>query len=148
MKKIIYVFLMAILFSCTPSQDPPKEVKAPIDALVANWRNNWNNHDSIGVRNMFLEDALLIENELICRNAEEFAAKWIHPNIRGVKNLETNKLQEWSTSERAGFTGTYSVEVIHDSIPEYPKGAFAVNWIKTQNGEWKITSAVIHAFNP
>lgn len=146
MKKVIYVFLITILFSCTPNQEQPKVLKSPVDELVANWRNNWNNHDSIGVRNMFLEDALLIENELICRNAEEFAAKWIHPNISGVNHLETNELQEWSTADRAGFTGTYSVEVIHDSVPEYPAGVFAVNWIKTAKGEWKITSAVIHTF--
>lgn len=148
MKKIFtFLVLATVLLSCAQAPSPQTEEKAPIDELVANWRNNWNNHDSVGVRNMFLEDALLIENEIICLNADEFAIKWIHPNIRGVHNLETSKLQEWSDADRAGFTGTYQVEVMHDSLAVYPKGAFTVNWVKTEDGEWKITSAVIHAFN-
>lgn len=145
---IILLLLSGFAFSCnTLEKEAPVEF-APVDELIQNWVDNWNNHDSIGVRNMFLDNAILIENKIICKNAEEFATKWIHPNIRGVHTLKASKIQEWSTIDRAGYVGTYQVEVVHDSIDIFPKGAFTVNWVKTENNEWKITSAVIHAFNP
>jgi len=148
MKKIFYVLLIVSLFSCAPNKEQMKEMKAPIDDLIQNWVDNWNNHDSVAVRNMFLEDAILIENKIICKNADEFSEKWIHPNIHGVHGLETFKLQKWSTTDRAGYVGTYQVKVVHDTVSIYTKGAFTVNWVKTEQNEWKINAAVIHAFNP
>lgn len=149
MKKIFTVLAAsAILFSCTQPSPPPAAIiiKAPIDSLVNNWASSWSNHDSAAVRNLFLADALLIDDNYIGANAGEFSAKWIHPNISIVSNLRTVKIQDWSTADRAGYTGKYTLDVVvKDSVIATGNGVFTVNWIKTDAGDWKITTANIHS---
>ncbi len=141
------LLLTGILFSCSQSTPETIIVKAPVDSLITNWSNSWNSHDSAAVRNLFTEDALLIDDDFIAVNANEFSAKWIHPNIKLVTNLRTTKLQDWSTNDRAGYTGKYELDVVvKDSVVAKGKGVFTVNWIKTEKGDWKITTANIHSF--
>jgi len=149
MKKILMSLLVTgILFSCKESSSNTADAKAPINSLITTWEKTWNDHDSTGVRNLFMEDALVIDDNIIGANANEFSAKWIHPNINVVSNLKSKKLQDWSTNDRAGYTGTYELDVIvKDSIIAKPKGVFTVNWVKTDKGDWKITSAIIHSFD-
>lgn len=142
-------FFLTALFSCKDEQKNSShiEAKAPIDSLVTNWENNWNKHDSAGVRNMFMPDAILTDDNLVAKNAEEFSEKWIHPNINVVNNLTSTKLQEWSDGNRAGYTGKYALDVvIKDSVVAKPEGIFSVNWLKNKTGEWKITSSIIYSF--
>ncbi len=150
MKKIITVtFLVTTLFSCNQTSSNTKSTitKALVDSLILNWENNWNKHDSAGVRNMFLADAILIDDNLVTGDAAEFSEKWIHTNINVVSNLTSTKLQEWSEGNRAGYTGKYKLDVvIKDSVMAKPEGVYCVNWLKTEKGDWKITSAVIHSF--
>lgn len=150
MKKIPLLLLVIItIFSCneTPVKATDKSVKAPIDSLISNWENSWNKHDSAGVSNMFLPEAVLIDDNLITTDNKELSEKWIHPNINVVSNLRSTKLQEWSEGNRAGYTGKYNLEVvIKDSVVAKPEGVYSVNWLKTEKGDWKITSAVIHSF--
>lgn len=111
-----------------------------------NWENNWNRHDSAGIRDLFVSDALLIDDNLIATGAEALSANWIHPNHKVVNNLTSVKLQEWSTNDRAGYTGKYGLSVIvNDSVIARPVGIFTVNWKKTEKGDWKITTAHIHS---
>ncbi len=148
MKKIyLHLFSLGLLISCHPSTQEPIIVKAPIDSLIINWCNSWNNHDSAGVLHLFQKDALLIDDNLIANHADEISNTWIRPNIRLINNLKTTKLQDWSTGERAGYTGKYELNVvIHDTIVAHPNGVFTVNWLKNDWGEWKITNASIHHF--
>ena len=95
---------------------------------------------------MFLSDAILIENDIICKGIQELEEKWIQPNVNLVQGLKASKLQEWSTETRAGYTGGYEVEVTIDSVINKLKGVFTVTWMKTESEEWKISSAMIHAF--
>ena len=97
MKKIILILLLAIaIISCNEAQPNTTNitVKAPVDSLISNWENNWNKHDSAGVRNMFLADAVLIDDDLVTTNADEFSEKWIRPGIKVVNNIRSIKLQE------------------------------------------------------
>jgi ketosteroid isomerase-like protein len=149
MKKIITVLAMiGILFSCKqPSSNIAIVAKAPIDSLIAEWQKNWNNHDSSGVCNMFVADAVLIDQELLVMNAKELAEKWVSPSIRLVKNLKTDKLQDWSTTDRAGYTGKFNLDiVVKDVVVARGHGIFTVNWMKTDKGDWKITTANINEF--
>lgn len=150
MKNILITLgLMTILFSCKDEKKNSSEFvkKAPVDSLITNWEKNWNNHDSAGVRNMFMADAVLVDDNLVTKNAEEFSEKWIHQNINAVNKLTSIKLQEWSNGDRAGYTGKYNLDVvIKDSVIAKPEGIYSVNWIKTAQGDWKITSAIIYSF--
>ena len=150
MKKTIAALgLITILFSCKEAEKTATIVvtKATVDSLVSNWENNWNKHDSAGVRNMFVDDAILVDDNLVTTNAAEFSEKWIHRNINMVTNLTSTKLQEWSDGNRAGYTGKYALDVvIKDSVIAKPEGIFSVNWLKTETGIWKITSAIIYSF--
>ena len=148
MKKILASLIVTtMLFSCNQSSTQTTLVKAPVDSLITNWGNVWNNHDSAGVSNLFAPEALLIDDDLIANNAVEIAAKWIHPNITVVSHFKSAKLQEWSSVERAGYTGKYEFDVVvKDSVVAKPRGVYTVNWIKTDKGEWKVTTADIHGF--
>lgn len=148
MKKILLSFVVAgMLFSCKQPQSETAVAVAPVDSLIANWGNSWNNHDSVGVRNLFTEDALLTDDKLIATNIEEISAKMISPNIHVVNNFRTSKLQDWSTADRAGYTGTYELDiVVNKTLAGTAKGVFTVNWKMTGNGEWKINTATIYSF--
>jgi len=149
MKKILTcIIVSAIWSSCQQRAIEVVFVKAPVDSLITNWSDSWNDHDSAGVRNLFMADALLLDNNLIANNTDEIAVKWIHPNINLVHHFKSTKLQDWSANDRAGYTGKYEFDVIvNDSVLAHPKGAYTVNWIKTGNGDWKITTAAIHSLN-
>lgn len=148
MKKILMALLVTgTIVSCNQPSGNIIVQKAPIDSLIINWNNSWNNHDSAAVRNLFAADALLIDDNLIAMNANELSAKWISPNINAVNNLKATQLQEWETNERAGYTGKYQFDVlVKDSLIAQPRGVFTVNWKKTDNGDWKIMTATIHSF--
>jgi ketosteroid isomerase-like protein len=148
MKKISTVFFVGtvLILSCN---QPAKETaisKAPVDSLITNWSKAWSNNDSAAVSNLFTADALLIDDNLIAINSADISTKWIHSNIHVVKNLTTNKLQEWSTNDRAGYTGKFTLDVVvNDSVIAKPAGVFTVNWVKTDSLGWKITTADIHS---
>ena len=91
MKKIPLLLLAIItIYSCneTSVKATDKSVKAPIDSLISNWENNWNKHDSAGIRNMFLADAILADDNLVTVNAAEISEKWIHPSYNIISNLK------------------------------------------------------------
>lgn len=143
---IVSLIASAILFSCQQTITETAIVKAPVDSLIANWSNSWSNHDSAGVRNLFAKDALLIDDDFIANNAEEVSDKWISPNIDIVSHFKTTKLQDWSTNDRAGYTGKYEFDaIVNDSLMAQPKGIYTINWIKTSEGDWKITTATIYS---
>ncbi len=146
-KNLLPIILLAgILFSCTQPSSKETQAVAPVDSLVANWNYYWNNHDSSGIRNLFAEEVVLTDDHLIATNIDEISAKMISPNFRLINNLQSSVLQQWSTAERAGYTGTYSLDVkVNDSIVASAKGVFTLNWVKTGNGEWKISTAVIYS---
>jgi len=148
MKKILFaLFASSMFISCKQPAAVIPTVKAPIDSLVNNWSNSWNNHDSAAVRNMFTADALLIDDNLVAVNANEMSAKWISPNINVVNHLKSSELQQWSTNDRAGYTGKYEFDVlVKDSVVAKPTGVFTITWIKGNKADWKITTAVIHSF--
>ena len=147
MKKITFSILLAsALFSCKQPDKAVVVTKAPIDSLINQWNLSWNKHDSTGVRNMFANDALLIDDNLIVTSADEISEKWIHPNINVVNNFKSDKIKDWSDVNFAGYTGKYEFEAIVDStVVASPKGVFTFEWEKNLNGEWKIVVAHIHA---
>ncbi|MBK6963263.1 MAG: hypothetical protein IPH20_04805 [Bacteroidales bacterium] len=146
-KMLLSLIATGILYSCNKPSIEPKVIIAPIDSLVANWANGWNNQDCAGVRNLFDDNALLTDDQLIASGIEEIAIKMISPNIRLVRNFTSVKLQEWTTVDRAGYTGTYEIEiVVNEEVVAKPKGVFTVNWRKTGTGEWKIATAVIYSY--
>ncbi|MFH1121234.1 MAG: DUF4440 domain-containing protein [Bacteroidota bacterium] len=148
MKKMLFSLIAAgMLFSCNRPSTETKDTKPPIDSLVANWANGWNSHDSAAVRNLFEDDALLTDDQLIANGIDEIAAKMISPHIHLVHNFTSSKLQEWVSGDRAGYSGTYEIEiVINEEVVAKPKGVFTVNWRKTGTGEWKINTAIIYSF--
>lgn len=144
---ISVIFVTGILFSCQQPGAVVSVTKAPVDSLINNWCKSWNEHDSAAVQNLFLPDALLIDDDLIATNVTDLSGKWIQKGINVVNNLKATKLQEWSEAGRAGYTGTYQLDVIvNDSVIAKPAGVFSVNWLKTTDGQWKITTATIHSF--
>jgi len=138
---------MLLIASCTKPTETTT-ITPPVDSLITEWAKSWNSHDSLGVRNMFEADGILVDDNIVARSHDEMMAKWIRPNINAVNNLTAEKIQEWTTADRAGFTGFYELDVIvNDSLIAHPKGMFTVNWRKNDNGSWKITNAHINSLH-
>jgi ketosteroid isomerase-like protein len=114
--------------------------------MVSVYNAYWNKQDSAGVASLFAPDAIVSDDNRNFLNTADILNKWIHPNIRMVRNLKTTKIQEWSAKDRAGYTGFYEIDLImHDSIIARPKGVVTFNFIKNKNG-WQITTAHLHSF--
>lgn len=147
MKKILFAFFLAgILFSCKqPTPTVVTVVKAPIDSLIDNYNKAWNTNDSAAIRNLFTDDALLIDDELIAKNGDEISAKWIHPVYKAVSNVTSSKLQEWTSNDRAGFTGLWTIQLKMKKKAMKIKGAYTVIWMKNDKGQWKIATADLHS---
>lgn len=146
MKKYILPVIVVIIISCNQPATKMVVAKAPVDSLIANWGNSWSNHDSAAVSNLFTADALLIDDNFIGTSTNEIATQWISPNINIVSHFKSTKIQEWSGADRAGYTGKYQFDaIVHDSVVAKPTGVYTVNWIKTDQGDWKITTADIHS---
>jgi len=150
MKKVLYAFFLAgILFSCKqPNPKIAAVVKAPIDSLISNFNKAWNTQDSAAIRSLFVNDALLIDDELIAKNGDEISTKWIHPIYHSVSNLTSSKLQEWTSNDRAGFSGLWTIQLKMKKKVLNLKGAYTVIWMKNDKGEWKISTADLHSIIP
>jgi ketosteroid isomerase-like protein len=150
MKKVLLtLFVAGILFSCKkPTTNIVAVVKAPIDSLIDNYNKAWNTHDSTAIRNLFADDALLIDDELIAKNGDEISSKWIHPVYKVVNNVTSSKLQEWTSNDRAGFSGLWTIQLKMKKKVMKVKGAYTVIWMKNDKGQWKIATADLHTIIP
>lgn len=147
MNKFNCILLIACLsISCqTQLKDTPPN--SLVDSLSTEWASNWNNHDSIALMQMFDEDAVLFDNGIVTTNPEDLRTKLIVPYHDILKDMKIKILQEWATTDRAGLSGTWTVDIIvNDSVSTPTSGAFTCVWKKLESGEWKVTNAHIHDF--
>lgn len=147
MKKFFLVPVSVCIIMACQHQDPDLIIDSPVDSLVLNWARNWNNHDSVALMQMFDEDAVLFDNNIVTSSPEELQAKLIRPYHNILSDMNIEKIQEWVTEDRAGFSGTWTVNIIvNDSTLRPAKGAFTCVWKKSGSGEWKVTNAHISDF--
>ena len=147
MNKYYCVLLLAgLLIACQTQikEDPPNTL---VDSLASEWAINWNNHDSIALMQMFDEDAVLFDNNIVTRNPEELKTKLILPYYNILNDMKITILDEWVTNGRAGLSGTWTVDIMVNDTESIPSsGAFTCVWKKLESGEWKVTNAHIHDF--
>ena len=149
MRSIIYFTVIVLLIGVTACQKPSSNVavESPVDSLVTIWADNWNNHDSLALRNMFDPNAVVFDNNLVIKNSEELMAKLIRPYYNIMSDMRIKKINEWLASDRAGFSGIWSVNIfVRDTVASLHTGAFTCIWEKSIHGEWKVTNAHISDF--
>jgi ketosteroid isomerase-like protein len=142
----ILLFGLFLLTSCTrPTQTATTQL-SPVDTLIGAWVINWNNHDSIAIKNMFDPDVILIDDNMIAKGQNEVVSKLIRPNLNVINNIKAEKINEWVSDDRACYTGTYGLDVIvHDSLIDQPRGFWTVIWKKNDKDEWKICNVHINS---
>ncbi len=146
MKNLLILIFLTCLF--TACQNPTNNVtnESPVDSLISTWNNAWNNHDSLAVMNLFEPTGILFAGNTVTRNQDELL-KMISPGMKSLNNLKSEKVLEWSTSDRAGLAELWEYdEIVNDSLISHPKGAATFNWRKTENGEWKLSNVHINNF--
>ena len=147
MNKYYCVLLLAgVLIACQTqiTEVPPSSLA---DSLGSEWANNWNSHDSIALMQMFDEDAVLFDNNIVTRNPEELKTKLILPYHDILNDMKITILHEWVTTGRAGLSGTWTVDIlVNDTVSIPASGAFTCVWKQLESGEWKVTNAHIHDF--
>jgi len=148
MKKIVIVLLViSVVCSCKKST-PVDKMTVSVDSLVTKWKDSWNRHDSAAIRNLFDRNPILVADDIVAKDLKAISENWIHPNIRAVYNLKIVQLQGWANEEKAGYLGTYSLDlIVNKAVVEQPKGVVSISWKKTEEGVWKITNAHLHSFH-
>ena len=144
MKNILFIVLITgCFFSCISQKSTSsKSSVVEVGSLIKDFEYAWNTNDSTIISNLFALDVFLLDRPLLVTNSQELAEKWVGPFYKCVKNMRTEKLQEWSTTDRAGYTGYYTLDIVVDGAVVYsPKGICTLNWVKNDKGEWKITTA-------
>lgn len=117
----ILFFVLCLLTSCGSTIHSSTTQLSPVDSLVGNWLKNWNNHDTVAIKNMFEDDVILMDNDMIARSQDEVVSKLIRPNISRIKSMKAEKINEWVSDERAFFAGTYILDVhVNDSLTDHP----------------------------
>jgi len=150
MKKILFIILISgYAFSCVSQKSTSNNsAVAEVSSLIKDFECAWSTNDSAAISNLFAPDAILFDRPLLATNSQEVAEKWIGPFYQFVKNMRTEKLQEWSTSDRAGYTGYYTLDIMVDGAIVYsPKGICTLNWVKNGKGEWKIITANMNSID-
>lgn len=147
MRQISILLLgLILLTSCNSKTQTAAIEMSPVDSLISVWLNNWNSHDSVAIKNMFEDDVILMDNDMIARSQDEVVSKLIRPNISRIKSMKAEKINEWVSDDRAFFAGTYILDVIvNDSLIDHPKGFWTVCWKKNDKDGWKISSVHINS---
>ncbi|HRZ41909.1 MAG TPA: DUF4440 domain-containing protein [Bacteroidales bacterium] len=140
---LLALALVSIFVSCNQKTNVNDEgATSPVDSLIALYEKAWNSNDSAAICSMFAPDAIVVDGELVMLNAAEMAEKWVSPYHRYARNLKTEKLKEWATPDRAGYSGMYALDiVVNDSLRYSPYGIFTMVWEKTPDGFWKVSTA-------
>ena len=148
MKNIIITGCITyLLIAC---QITSKEVteESSIDSLITNWENNWNNHDSTAIKNMYDNDVVFFDGNIVARNKEELITKMIRPYFNAMKNMKHETVQKWITQDKVGSSGLWTVDmVVSDTMVVQLKGAFTYIWKTSNKGEWKVITTHIHDFS-
>lgn len=150
MKKILFIVLISgCFFSCVSQKSTSsKSAGVEVSSLMKDFEHAWSTNDSITISNLFAPDVILFDRPLLATNSHELAEKWIGPFYKFVKNMRTEKLQDWSTTDRAGYTGYYTLDIVMDGAIVYsPKGICTLNWVKNDKGEWKIITANMNSID-
>ena len=147
MKKTSLILILSTLIcSCTPTPSIPIANASPVDSLSAHFASVWNHQDSAGVRQLFGNTVLLTDDDMMVTTPGEISSKWIHPNIRVVHNFKTTKLQDWSSTDRAGYTGKFEFDaIVNDSVVAHPAGIYTINWLRNENNQWLINTCIIYS---
>jgi ketosteroid isomerase-like protein len=141
----ILFFGLFLLTSCNKISNSATNQLSPVDSLIGEWIKNWNNHDSIAVKNMFDADVILIDDNMIAKSQEEVVSKMIRPHIESINNIKAEKIKEWVSADRALYTGTYSLDIFaNGSLTDQHKGFWTVAWKKNDKDEWKICNVHIN----
>jgi ketosteroid isomerase-like protein len=96
---------------------------------------------------MYDPNVVLFDNNIVAENSEELLVKLIRPYLNNMKNMRHEIIQEWATNDRAGVSGTWTVDInVRDTAFVPYTGAFTYIWKKSKQGEWKVTNAHISDF--
>jgi ketosteroid isomerase-like protein len=146
MKQVSILFFGLILItSCNRTTHTSTNQLSPVDSLIGAWIKNWNNHDSIAIKNMFDSDVILIDDNMIAKSQDEVVSKLIRPHIKDINNIKAEKINEWVSYDRAFYTGTYVLDFfVNDSQIDQHKGFWTVSWKKDDKDEWKICDVHIN----
>lgn len=136
--------LMACNFASTQSE--PAVVTSDVnvsDSLVQAWNKAWNTNDSLAIVSLFNQDAVLLGSAAAVNGVDNIASKFIAPNYKVIRNLQTKELASGTTGNTAYFFGTYTHDVaLEDKTNVSIAGNFSFVWHKAGN-RWSIKVAQI-----
>ena len=139
MKNLLILIMAVCLLSGSQKPINKLAIESPVDSLIKNWNNAWNNNDLSTIEKMFEQDAVYIMDKEVSRNYDEIS-RHIRSSEITLNNLQTEKIKEWVTSDISGSTGLWQSDfMLNDSLLYSGKGAFTLIWTKNKNEEWKVS---------
>lgn len=148
MKIIIIIGVAACFIISCHNTNNVMSADLPVDSLLMRWENNWNNHDSVELTNMYDNAVVLFDQDIVVRNKEELLTEVIRPFCNSLMNMKHEQIQKWNTGDRVGSSGLWTVDVVENDTLIIPlKGAYTYIWKRSADGEWKVITAQIHNFS-
>jgi uncharacterized protein (TIGR02246 family) len=122
------------------AEQPPADLTSADQAYIA----AWNAEDAAAVAEFFADDATAKLGDSTYTGRDQIRTVWIEPTLPMISDLQTTT----TTSEHRGedwySTGTYTHQtVMEGKAPITETGRYAVTWMRTPEGQWRIRSTEI-----
>ncbi|MCB9331243.1 MAG: ester cyclase [Lewinellaceae bacterium] len=147
MKKVLFPITLLFAFFSGNMQAQSATDERDMQAFARNFMNAYNQGDHKAIRDMYLDDAVRIDQEgKQIKGADNIAAYFADQFLKNNATVFIRQLSiNWSDFEHAWIAnGTYEVNGITNvyDIPIHVSGSYANAMLK-KDGQWKIAKSVL-----
>jgi hypothetical protein len=108
------------------------------DSLAALWNNAWNTKDSVALREMIAEKALVIDEDWTAEGVDSIFAKWIKFSLPVISNVKTMPLKVNSSCCCVSMTGFYTLDYTSKEGVKPTRGNFTFIWMLQEDKTYKL----------
>ena len=112
------------------------------DSLTNIWCEAWNTKDSVALREMIAEKALVIDKDFTVEGRDSIFAKWISGSLPAISNLKTKGLKTTSCGCCVSQTGFYKLDSATKEGVKSQTGNYTFVWMQAEDKSYKLE--VIH----
>ena len=140
--------LTVIIFTFTSCKDAAKEKELSdggscsqemnADSMMNLWNHAFEAKDTMALRNMFAEDAIIISNDEKVISRDSIMKKWIMFGQEETISCKTQKVYTCECCCCISYTGTFDFTVTAKGKSDNEKGTFTLVWKTQKDKAWKV----------
>jgi hypothetical protein len=112
------------------------------DSLANLWCVAWNTKDSVALKGMIAEKALVIDKDWTVEGRDSIFAKWISGSLPSISNVKTKGLRTTSCGCCVSQTGFYKLDSSTKEGVKSQTGNYTFVWMQGEDKTYKLE--VIH----